>query len=185
MNVLHAALAFVLLQRIAELLFAAANTRRLRAKGAVEIDARGYPWIVALHAGWLAGLLLLVPASAPPSWPLLGLYGLLQCGRIWVIASLGRRWTTRIMVLPGAPLVRCGPYRWLRHPNYLIVCAEIALLPLAFRAVGIALVFSAANLALILRRIRIENAALALRPDPLPTAAEAGQARPCSVREGA
>jgi methyltransferase len=176
MTVLHAAVAFVLLQRIAELLFAAANTRRFGAMGAVEIDARGYPWIAALHAAWLASLFLLVPANAAPSWPLLGLYAALQLGRVWVIASLGRRWTTRIVVLPGAPLVRAGPYRWLRHPNYLIVCTEIALLPLAFGAAAIAIVFSAANLVLILRRIRIEDAALALPLDPLPTAVEAGQA---------
>ncbi|HEX6441552.1 MAG TPA: isoprenylcysteine carboxylmethyltransferase family protein [Stellaceae bacterium] len=176
MSVLHAALAFVLLQRIAELLFAAANTRRLRALGAVEVDARGYPWIVALHAAWLASLFFLVPPSTAASWPLLALYAALQFGRVWVIASLGRRWTTRVIVLPGAPLVHSGPYRWIRHPNYLIVAAEIALLPLAFGARAIALIFSAANLALILRRIRIENAALALQADPLPTAAEAGQA---------
>lgn len=176
MSVLHAALAFVLLQRVAELSYAAANTRCLRALGAVEIDARGYPWIVALHAAWVASLFLFIPASTPVSWPLLGLYGLLQFGRLWVIASLGRRWTTRVIVLPGAGLVHSGPYRWIRHPNYLIVAAEIALLPIAFGALAIALVFSAANLALVLRRIRIENAALALRPDPLPSAAEAGQA---------
>ena len=176
MSVLYAALAFVLLQRIVELLFAAANTRRLRALGAVEVDAHGYPWIVTLHAAWLASLFLFVPASTAPSWPPLALYAALQLGRIWVIASLGRRWTARVIVLPGAPLVRSGPYRWLRHPNYAVVIAEIAALPLAFGALAIALVFSAANLALIMRRIRIENAALALRPDPLPTAAEAGQA---------
>ena len=117
MSALHAALALVLLQRIAELLFAAANTRRLRARGAVEIDARGYPWIVALHAGWFASLLLFVPADAAPSWPLLAVYAALQCGRICVIGSLGRRWTTRIIVLPGAPSVETGPYRWLKHPN--------------------------------------------------------------------
>jgi methyltransferase len=176
MSVLYAVLALVLLQRTAELALATANTRRLRDAGAIEIDARGYPWFVALHAAWLASLFLLLPASAVPSWPLLGLYGLLQLGRIWVIASLGRRWTTRIIVLPGAPPVRSGPYRWLRHPNYAIVIAEIAVLPLAFGAVAIAFAFSAANLVLIARRIRIEDAALALQLDPLPIGREAGQA---------
>ena len=178
MNVLHAVLGLVLLLRAAELALAAANTRRLHALGAVEVDARGYPWFVALHGAWLASLFLLVSASAAPSWPLLGLYAALQFGRIWVIASLGRRWTTRIIVLPGAPPVRSGPYRWARHPNYAVVVAEIALLPLAFGAVAIALVFSAANLALIARRIRIEEAALAVtaRLDHLPISREAGQA---------
>jgi methyltransferase len=175
-SVLYAVLGFVLLQRLAELALAAANTRRLRALGAVEIDARGYPWFAALHAAWLGSLLLLLPADATPSWPLLGLYALLQLGRLWVVASLGRRWTTRIIVLPGAPLVRSGPYRWLRHPNYAVVIAEIALLPLAFGAIAIALVFSAANFLLIARRIRIEDAALTFQLDPLPIGGEAGQA---------
>ena len=176
MSVLHAVLGFVLLQRAIELALATANTRRLRDLGGIEIDARGYPWFVALHGAWLASLLLLVPAAAAPSWPLLGLYAALQLGRLWVVASLGRRWTTRIIVLPGAPLVRSGPYRWLRHPNYTVVVGEIAVLPLAFGAVAIAAAFSVANLVLIARRIRIEDAALALRLDPLPIGGEAGQA---------
>ncbi len=106
---------------------------------------------------------LLVPAAAAPRWPLLALFGMLQLLRLWIIVSLGRFWTTRILTLPGAPLVKTGPYRWLRHPNYLIVGAEIALLPLAFGAVAIAALFSAANLLLIGRRIRIEERLLAPR----------------------
>ena len=89
--------------------------------------------------------------------------GLLQCGRIWVIASLGPHWTTRLIVQPLASPVRSGPYRFCRHPNYLIVAGEIAVLPLAFGAVAIALVFSVANALLLARRIRIEDAALAGR----------------------
>src|SRR5262249_59823749 len=104
-----------------------------------------------------------VPASTAVSWPLLGLFAVLQCGRIWVIASLGRYWTARLIVVPDHPLVTTGAYRFLRHPNYLIVIAEIAVLPLAFGAVTIAAVFSAANLALIARRIAIEERALAPR----------------------
>jgi methyltransferase len=160
-SVLYAVLGFVLLQRATELGVAARNTRRLRARGAVEIDARGYPWFVMLHGAWLASLFLLVPRDAAPSWPLLAVFAELQLGRLWVIATLGRRWTTRIMVLPGAQLVEGGPYRYLRHPNYAVVAGEIAVLPLAFGAVAITLVFSAANLALILRRIAIEDCALA------------------------
>jgi methyltransferase len=162
LSILYAVLGFVVAQRAAELGFAARNTARLREEGAVEVDARGYPWFVLLHGAWLASLFLLVPADAAPSWPLLAIFAALQLGRLWVIATLGRRWTTRILVLPGAPLVRSGPYHWLRHPNYAIVAAEIAVLPLAFSAVAIAFVFSAANLVLILRRIAIEDRALAL-----------------------
>jgi methyltransferase len=160
-SVLYAVLGFVVVQRAAELGLAAKNTRRLREAGAVEIDANGYPWFIVLHGAWLASLFLLLPADAAPSWPLLGVFAALQFGRLWVVATLGRRWTTRIIVLPGAPRVRSGPYRWLRHPNYAIVMAEIAVLPLAFGAASTALVFSAANFALILRRIAIEDRALA------------------------
>ena len=161
MSVLYAVLGLVVLQRAAELGVAASNTRRLRAQGAIELDASGYPWFVVFHGAWLASLFLLVPPDAVPSWPLLVLFVALQLGRLWAIATLGRRWTTRIMVLPGAMLVAGGPYRYLRHPNYAVVAGEIAVLPLAFGAIAIAAVFSAGNLALIARRIAIEDRALA------------------------
>jgi len=160
MSLLHIVLGVVVLQRLGELALAARNTRDLRAGGAVELDAGGYPFFVALHAAWLLSLALLVPASTPPSWPLLAVFAALQLGRLWVIASLGRHWTTRLIVPADRPLVNRGPYRFLNHPNYLIVIAEIAILPLAFGAVLIAAVFSAANLALLARRIVIEERAL-------------------------
>jgi len=162
-TVLYWTLALVLLQRVAELAWARRNTARLRQLGAVEADAEGYPYFVLLHAGWLLSLALFVPAHARPVWLLLGLFALLQLGRLWVIFSLGRYWTTRVVTLPGSALVQSGPFRWLRHPNYLVVIAEIAVLPLAFGAFRIALLFSALNLVLILRRIRIEESALAPR----------------------
>ncbi len=161
MSVLYAVVGFVVLQRTVELGIAARNTARLRAQGAVEVDARGYPWFVMLHGTWLASLFLLVPADVAPSWPLLAVFAALQLGRLWVIAALGRRWTTRVIVLPGATLVEGGPYRYLRHPNYAVVAGEIAVLPLAFGALALALIFSAINLALTARRIAIENRALA------------------------
>ena len=163
MTVLHWTLGLVLLQRVVELVLARCNTVQLRRLGAVEADAEGYPLFVLLHAGWLVNLALFVSASATPVWPLLGLFALLQLGRLWVISSLGRYWTTRIVTLPDAPLVQAGPFRWFRHPNYLLVIAEIAVLPLAFGAVPIAVSFSAVNLLLIIRRIRIEESALAPR----------------------
>jgi methyltransferase len=156
----HAVIGLVLLQRGGELLLARANTTRLLARGAIEIDRAGYKWFVVLHAGWLAALLIFVPAATPPNWPLLAVFLMLQAGRVWVIASLGRRWTTRLIVVPGVPLVGAGPYRWLDHPNYLVVIAETAILPLAFAAVAIAAVFCACNACLIARRIRLENAAI-------------------------
>jgi methyltransferase len=162
-TVFHWTLGLVLLQRVVELVWARRNTIRLRQLGGMEADAEGYRYFVLLHAGWLVSLALLVPAGTPPIWPLLGLFGLLQLGRLWVISSLGDYWTTRIVTLPGAPLVRTGPFRWFRHPNYLLVIAEIAVLPLAFGAVPVAVSFSALNLMLILRRIRIEEGVLAPR----------------------
>ena len=163
MTVLHWVLALVLLQRAVELVRARRNTVRLRQMGGVEADAEGYPYFVLLHAGWLLSLALFVPAAAPPVWRLLGFFVLLQLGRLWVISTLGYYWTTRIVTVPGTPLVQTGPFRWLRHPNYLLVITEIAVLPLAFGAVWIAVLFSALNLVLIRRRVRIEESVLAPR----------------------
>ena len=160
MTIFHAVLLFVALQRGGELLLAHANTGSLLRRGAFEIDHNGYRYIVLMHAAWLAALVVTVAPATPPSWPLLAVFGLLQVARIWVIVSLGRRWTTRLIVLPGAPPVARGPYRWLRHPNYLIVAAELAILPLAFAAAAIAVLFSACNGWLLWRRIRLEDAAL-------------------------
>lgn len=155
--------ALVAAQRTAETLYAARNTRALLARGGIEIGRGHYPLLVLLHAAWLAAIVALVPANAPIAWPWLALFILLQGLRLWVIASLGPFWTTRIVTLPGAPLVRRGPYRLMRHPNYAVVTAEIAVLPLAFGAWGIALVFSLLNLAALGWRIRVEERALAAR----------------------
>lgn len=172
MTVFHAVLAVVLLQRGGELILARANTARLLGHGAVEVDRAGYKWFILLHAAWFAVLALIVPGAQPPRWPLLALFAVLQAGRIWVIASLGRRWTTRLIVRPGAALVRSGPYRLLSHPNYLIVAGELAILPLAFDAPMIAIGFSACNAILLLRRVRLERAALG-RETPRPTRRQA------------
>lgn len=163
MTLLQALVLAVLAQRLAELWYARRNEARLRAAGGVEHGARHYPFLVLLHAGWLAALWLLVPAETPVDWLLLAGFGIAQLGRLWVLVSLGRWWTTRIITVPDAPLVRRGPYRFLRHPNYLVVAVEIALLPLAFGAWKIALVFSLLNGLLLAWRIRIEDAALAGR----------------------
>jgi methyltransferase len=135
----------------------------LRRRGAVEHGRGHYPLFVALHGLWLIAILVAVPADASIDWLPLALFVLLQLARLWIVATLGPYWTTRIITLPGAPLIRNGPYRFLRHPNYLVVIGEIALLPLAFGAWRIALVFSLLNLALLAWRRRVENAALAPR----------------------
>lgn len=150
-------------QRVAELVYARRNARRLLAEGGIEHGAGRYPLIVLLHAAWLVALFFLVPPGAGVSWPLIATYLLLQVARLWVIVSLGRFWTTRVITVPDAPLVRHGPYRWLKHPNYLVVAAEIAVLPLAFGAWQLAVGFSLANAAVLADRIRIEERALAPR----------------------
>lgn len=155
--------AAVALQRLAELAYSRRNEARLRAAGAVEAGRGHYPLIVLLHATWLAAIALAVPGGQPANWLLLAIYALLQLGRFWVIATLGPYWTTRILTLPDAPLVARGPYRLVRHPNYLIVVAEIAVLPLAFGAWRIALLFSLLNGLLLLWRIRVEDQALSQR----------------------
>jgi len=151
----------VALQRLAELVYARRNTRRLLAAGGREVGAAHYPLLVALHAAWLLAIFFFVPPDAPVSWPLLALYGLLQAARLWVLASLGARWTTRVVVLPDRPLIAHGPYRWLRHPNYAIVAAEIAVLPAAFGAWALALAFSLLNAGVLAWRLRVEERALA------------------------
>ena len=150
-------------QRLVELLVAQRNTRRLLEEGGREIGARHYPLFVLLHGGWLLAMFLFIPATAPLHLPLLAVFVLLQLLRVWIVLSLGRYWTTRIITVPGAPVVRRGPYRFMRHPNYRVVFWEIAVLPLVFGAWQIAAIFSALNAALLWHRIRIEDAALASR----------------------
>jgi methyltransferase len=157
-----AILALVTLERVAELPWAEANRRRLIAAGGYEVGSGHYPLIVLVHALWLGALWLLAPGR-PASLPLLALFGLVELGRLWVLATLGRRWTTRIIVVPGEALVARGPYRFLAHPNYLVVALEIALLPLVFGLWEVALLFSLLNAAVLAVRIRAENAALKSR----------------------
>nr|WP_218037569.1 isoprenylcysteine carboxylmethyltransferase family protein [Reyranella soli] len=157
-----AILGLVTLQRLGELLLSRRNTGRLLAQGAHEVAPGHYPLIVALHAAWLAGLWYLVAwrADVDVSVGWLAVFVVLQALRVWVIATLGPRWTTRIIVLPGAPLVKEGPFRFVSHPNYCIVAAEIVVLPLVFGLVWYGIVFSALNALVLWIRIRAEEAAL-------------------------
>lgn len=154
-----AILALVTLQRLGELWLSNRNTRRLLDQGAHEVAPGHYPLIVAVHALWLASLWWLAPGR-PINGFWLALFVLLEIGRLWVLRTLGPRWTTRIIILPGAQLVTGGPYRFARHPNYLVVVGEIATLPLVFGFWDLALVFSLLNAAVLATRIRKENRAL-------------------------
>ena len=154
-------LAFVTLQRLGELVIAQRHTAALIARGGYEVASEHYPLIVAVHTAWLvslwwfAGLPGLVPGLG---W--IALFCLLQLGRVWVLVTLGSRWTTRIIVLPGAALVTSGPFRFLSHPNYVVVVGEIAVLPVAFGLYSLAIVFTLLNAAVLVIRIRAETAAL-------------------------
>ena len=154
-----ALLAFVTLQRLGELVLAQRNTAALLARGAREVAAEHYPVMVALHTAWIIGLWLLAPGR-PVELFWFVVFMALQGLRLWVLATLKGRWTTRIVILPGAPLVRSGPYRFLRHPNYAIVIGEIAALPLAFGLPLYAIVFSLLNALILHVRVKAENAAL-------------------------
>lgn len=152
-------LALVTLERLAELLVSGRNTRRLLEQGAREHGRGHYGLIVAVHVLWLAALWwLALPRPIDGFW--LALFVLLELFRVWVLVTLGRRWTTRIIVLPDAPLVESGPYRFFNHPNYWVVIGEIAVLPLVFGLWQVALLFTALNGAVLAIRIREENRAL-------------------------
>jgi methyltransferase len=152
-------LALVTVQRLSEVVIANSNTRALIAKGGVETGAAHYPVMVLLHASWLAGLWWF-GWNNPVVWSLLAVYGALQFFRVWILATLGRRWTTRIITVPGETLVARGPYRFVKHPNYLLVLLEVPLLPLALNLPWLALLFGLLNIAMLIWRIRVENAAL-------------------------
>jgi methyltransferase len=159
-------LALVTAERLGELWLARRNTAALKRQGAFEVAASHYPLIVALHAFWLAGLWALGWAQ-PVSLAWLALFLLLQGLRVWVLVTLGTRWTTRIIVLPGAPLVTGGPFRFVTHPNYLVVVGEIAVLPLALGLPWFALAFTIANALVLSVRIAAEDRALeGLRDEP-------------------
>lgn len=152
-------LTLVTAQRLGELALARSNTQRLTARGAIEVGAGHYPFIVALHAAWLIGLWFQAWSRPLNLW-LLAVFVVLQAGRIWVIATLGERWTTRIIIMPGEAFVRRGPYRFLSHPNYVVVAAEILVLPLAFGLAWYALIFSLLNAAMMAVRISVETQGL-------------------------
>jgi methyltransferase len=157
----------VVLERLAELVVARRNLAWARARGGVEYGRGHYPFIVLLHVALLAAAPAEVWALHRPflpalGWPMLALVVLAQGLRWWCIRTLGHQWNTRVVVVPGLPLVDRGPYRWFRHPNYVAVVAEGIALPLVHTAWVTAVAFTAVNAALLAVRIRVEERALAL-----------------------
>jgi len=154
-------LVLVTLQRLGELVIARANTRKLLGRGAIEVGANHYPLVVLVHAAWLIALWIW-GREQDVNLVALAAFAVLQGLRLWVLATLGSRWTTRIIVLPGEPLVTSGPYKYLSHPNYAVVAGEIALLPLALHLPLLALVFTVLNAAVLVIRIRAEARGLSV-----------------------
>jgi len=152
-------LLLVTLQRLGELGLSRHNTKALLARGAIEVGARHYPLVVSVHAAWLISLWIW-GRDQDVNLAALAFFIVLQGLRVWILATLGPRWTTRIIVLPGAPLVASGPYRYFSHPNYAVVASEIALLPLALHLPLLALIFTVLNAAVLVIRIRTEASAL-------------------------
>ncbi len=158
-------LTFIICQRLGELIWASRNTKRLLALGAVESSPKHYRWIVLLHTTWIATIALslaLKPSAGVDPW-FLGFFVLLTCFRAWILWTLGSFFTTKIISLPGAPLKKSGPYRFLKHPNYLLVSFEIVIVPLIFGFWQIALVWGLTNIAVLYHRIRAEDVALLSR----------------------
>ena len=158
-------LTLVTVQRGAELILSRHNTTKLMARGAIEVAPQHYPLMVAVHAAWLAALWLF-GRGQPVNLAALAVYLALQALRAWVMMTLGPRWTTRIIVLPNAPLITTGPYRYLRHPNYAVVAGEIAVLPLMLHLGELAVLFTTLNAIVLFVRIRAEDRALDLSRSP-------------------
>lgn len=153
-------------ERIYELRLAKRNLASVVRRGAVTVEEPGYRWIVAMHCLFFVSCVAEVVAFERQAWPPLSWAALAvaigaQALRHWAIRTLGDRWNLRVVVVPGEPPVRTGPYRWLRHPNYLAVVLELLAVPLLHGAVGTAVAFSLWNVALLSRRIRLEERALA------------------------
>jgi methyltransferase len=144
----------VLVQRGLEEVYSERNTRALLAEGGREAGRDYYPVVAITHLAWIAALFLLISPSAPILWVLLALYLLLQVARYW---------THRIIPLPKAPIVRSGPYRWTRHPNYAVTIAETFLLPLVFADAAVAVIFGCVWSAVIYYKVLLEDAALSER----------------------
>lgn len=157
-------IAILITQRVAELLIAGRNERRIRAKGGVEFDREGYKIIVLMHIAFVASLIAeytLLNGSLNKFWiPLLILFLLAQLLRYWSIGSLGYYWNTKILVIPGTKPVTRGPYKYLKHPNYIAVITELAVIPLIFWCYLTAVAFTVLNIIVLRRRIRIEEKAL-------------------------
>ncbi len=156
----YAVIALCTVQRLLEVVHSGRNTKALLARGGVEIGRDHYPVMVTLHAAWLIAIVVMLPHPFTVNWIWLAIFTVLQGLRIWILIILGPYWTTRIITLPGTPLVKRGPYRFMGHPNYAVVVGEIFAFPMVFGELSVALVFTVLNAAMLYWRIREEERAL-------------------------
>ena len=159
-------LIFVILQRLGELIIAKRNEKKMLARGAAEYDREGYKYIVLMHTMFFISLITEYNLTSAElnrfSFIFLAVFVLAQVGRYWVIVSLGEYWNTRIIVLKNTPLIKKGPYKYFKHPNYIVVAVELAVIPLIFSCYITAIVFTLLNLLVLRRRIRMEERALGM-----------------------
>ena len=157
-------ISIVILQRLVELIIAKRNEKWMRGQGAYEAGAAHYPVMVSMHIAFFIVLLaevFLFERALSPVWILfLAIFLTAQAARIWCLTSLGKYWNTKIIILPGADVVRKGPYKWVRHPNYVIVATELLVLPILFSAYFTAIIFSLLNVWMMSVRIPTEEKAL-------------------------
>ncbi len=158
--VAYAILIFLTLQRGLELIYANHNTKALFARGAHEYGRGHYPAMVAIHAAFLVSLFVFTRPHDPIVWPLAIIFVFLQAARLWVLATLGPYWTTRIISAPDFPRVLAGPFKYVSHPNYLVVTLEILVIPLVFGHIWIAIIFICLNAVILYVRINVENTVL-------------------------
>ncbi|MDC0074919.1 hypothetical protein OAK17_08710 [Alphaproteobacteria bacterium] len=151
---------FIISQRLLELIYSNINTKRLLKDGAIEYGKKHYPLFIVLHSTWIISIFIYAPQNKEANFLFLIIFFIMQIARVWVLVTLGKFWTTRIISPLDQPLIKKGPYKYFKHPNYLIVCVEIAALPLVYNLLIIAILFSIANLILVFWRINVENKAL-------------------------
>ena len=156
-------LVYIVVQRLGELVHASRNTKRLLSEGGVEHGADHYHYFIFLHSAWIAVIALLVDPQHDIHPVMLALFAGTQLLRLWTLASIGRWWTTRIISAPHFDRVKRGPYRYISHPNYLVVVFEIAIVPLMLGLPWVALLFSVLNAILLRHRIGVENDVLGER----------------------
>lgn|SRR5690625_4014065 len=157
-------LVFIILQRVIELMIAKRNEIWLKERGGIEKGAEHYKWFVIVHTLFFISIIIEIILQSNPilhlNYFLFIMFIIIQIGRFWCMYSLGKFWNTKVIILPGAPIIQKGPYKYIKHPNYIIVGFELFIVPLIFEAYITAIIFPILHLLLLRKRIPLENKAL-------------------------